>query len=138
MNIIVAFIITVMSNLNAAIWSNVSDEIFNQVFGLYNVAFFVSILACYISQILDITIFLWLRTATQGHFLWLRSFFSSGLSLFIDTLIVITFMSIFGALPTEKVKDLIFNSYQFKLLFSLLEIPIFYFLAILIKAELGK
>lgn len=126
MNIIVALIIAMMNKLNATEWSKIDNITFNKVFGLYSVAFIGSIIACYTAQCIDITIFLWIRKLTHGKWLWLRSNGSTAISLFIDTCIVIIFMSMFGALPMDRMWSLIINSYLFKLFFTICSTPLFY------------
>lgn len=56
MNIITVLIIALMDFLPATQWSKINDTMFHNMFGFCSVAFLCSILACYISQILDIVI----------------------------------------------------------------------------------
>jgi uncharacterized integral membrane protein (TIGR00697 family) len=93
---------------------------------LYSVAFIGSIIACYVAQSFDIAIYLWIRKLTRGKWLWLRNNGSTAISLFIDTCIVITFMSMFDALPIDRMWTLIINSYLFKLFFTICSTPLFY------------
>jgi len=133
MNIIVAILITMMDKLNATGWSKINDIIFHRVFGLYSVAFIGSIIACYTAQLIDINIYLWVRKITNGRYLWLRNNSSTAISLLVDTSIVISFMSVFGALPIDKMGTLIINSYLYKLFFTICSTPLFYALVVLIK-----
>lgn len=126
MNILVSLLIQGMDAVPATDWSHVNDAMFHQVFGFYTIAFLGSILACYAGQLTDIKLYLWIRELTQGRALWLRNFVSTGSGLFIDTLTVICFLSFFGALPKVAFWILLINTYSFKLLFSLVNIPIFY------------
>lgn len=138
MNILIALIVFCMGKLEATHWSKVDNDIFNQVFGFFGIAFLGSILANYIAQQLDIYLYLTIRKLTNGRFLWLRNNLSTACSLLVDTMIVIGFMTIFDALPKEKMTVLIFNSYLFKLCFTLSSTPLFYALVYLIKELLLK
>lgn len=133
MNVIAAIIIFGMDRLQATSWSNVDNLIFHKVFGLFSVAFIGSVIACYVSQALDILIYLWIRRATKGKWLWARSMGSTMVSLFVDTLIVISFMTAFKVLPIEKIWLLIINSYLFKFFFSFFSTPLFYLAVRIIK-----
>lgn len=126
MNIIIALVIMMMDKLNATEWSKIDNITFHRVFGLYSVAFIGSIIACYIAQLVDITIYLWIRKLTGSRWLWLRNNGSTAISLFIDTCIVINFMSMFGILPIDRIWPLIINSYLFKLFFTVCSTPLFY------------
>lgn len=126
MNIIIALVIMMMDKLNATEWSKIDNITFHRVFGLYSVAFIGSIIACYIAQLFDITIYLWIRKLTGSRWLWLRNNGSTAISLFIDTCIVINFMSMFGILPIDRLWPLIINSYLFKLFFTVCSTPLFY------------
>jgi queuosine precursor transporter len=126
LNITVALIIAFMDKLNATDWSKIDNDTFHKVFGLYGVSFLGSIIACYIAQLIDIRIYLWLRKLTGDKYLWIRSNGSTAISLFVDTTTVISFLTIFGVLPIDKLWLLIFNSYLFKLFFSICSIPLFY------------
>lgn len=133
MNILVACIIIVMDQLEATTWSKVNDSIFHTVFGLYSVAFIGSILACYTAQLVDIKLYLWIRKITKGKWLWARNNGSTAVSLFIDTCVVVTFMTIFHVLPSDRMGPLIINSYCFKLFFSICSTPLFYVCVGIIK-----
>lgn len=126
MNVFAAIIIMSMDRLPATEWSNIDDSTFHKVFGLYSVAFIGSMIACYTSQALDIKLYLWIRKLTKGNWLWLRNNGSTAISLFVDTFIVISFMTFFGALPVEQMWVLILNSYSFKLFFTICSTPLFY------------
>ncbi len=133
MNIMTVVIIAFMDSLQATSWSKINDENFHNIFGFYSVAFIGSIVACYISQSIDIKIYLWLKKITKERFMWIRNLLSTSISLFVDTSIVIGFMTIFGALPSQQAFNLIHNSYSFKLLFILCSVPLFYILVFITR-----
>ena len=126
MNIIMATLLTFMDQLMATQWSKIDNTAFHNVFGLYSIFLAGSLIACYISQYVDITIYLLLRRVTRGKIIWLRSLASTSISLLIDTCVVVCFVALFGALPLEKVSSLIFNSYLYKLFASVCCIPLLY------------
>lgn len=125
-NTLVATIIAGMDALPAVSWSKIDHVTFHKVFGLYYIAFTSSLIACYISQTVDISLYLWLRKITKGKYLWIRNNGSTAVSLLIDTCTVITFMTIFAILPKEQILSLIINSYAWKLFFTVFSTPLFY------------
>jgi len=133
MNVMVAFIVMGMDQLNATSWSKVDNTLFHKVFGQYNVAFIGSMIACYSAQRIDIAIYLWISKVTKGKGLWLRNNGSTAISLFVDTSIVIIFMTLFGIIPIDLMWNLTVNSYLFKLFFSVCSTPLFYMSVHLIK-----
>lgn len=134
-NVFVALMIAGMNMLKATQWSKVDDCTFHKVFGMYGVAFMGSTIACYLSQTVDIKLYLWIRKVTKGNWLWLRNTGSTGISLFIDTFFVITFMALFGIFPREQIFSLVINSYSFKLFFTICSVPLFYMCVILIRNQ---
>lgn len=126
MDIGVAGAIAAMDTLQATSWSPLGNAIFHEVFGFYAIAFLGSILALYVAQQLDIALYLSIRRVTKGRFLWLRSFGSTSIALFIDTCIVVTVLTSFNVLPLQEWHTLILNSYMFKGLCAIISIPLFY------------
>ncbi|HCE59411.1 MAG TPA: hypothetical protein DEQ74_01060 [Wolbachia sp.] len=127
MNVIIAIAIMLMDSLNATSWSKVDNEVFHIVFGKYSVNFIASIIACYIAQLIDIKLYLWIRKITDGNFLWLRNNGSTVISLLIDTSIVVSILCVFNVLPIERMLAIIISSYSFKFLFTVCSTPLFYF-----------
>ena len=126
MNIFFVAIISLMDSLNATHWSPVDNLTFHRVFGFYSIAFVGSILACYLAQSIDIVLYAGIRRLTGPKWLWLRNNGSTAISLLIDTTVVIGFMTLFGAVPKTQMTTLIWNSYVYKLCFTVLSTPIFY------------
>ena len=133
MNLLTAVIIGGMDQLEAVNWSKIDNAMFHKVFGFYSIAFLGSIIANYIAQLVDIKIYLWIRSLTKEKYLWLRNNLSTSISLLIDTTIVISFLIIFGVLPMEQMSSLIINSYIFKLFFTIFSTPLFYLAFYIIK-----
>lgn len=137
MNIIVVLILSWMDQLPATSWSKIDNTTFHHVFGLYGVAFLGSITACYVSQLVDIFLYLSIRRITQGKYLWLRNNISTSISLLIDTSIVVGLMTLFGVLPKDQLYPLIANSYSWKLLLTICCTPIFYAIVFSIRRSLN-
>lgn len=138
MNIVVAAIITFMDILPATQWSKIDDATFHQMFGFFNIAFTVSIIACYISQAVDIRLYIWIRALTKGKYLWLRSNGSTCVSLLIDTTVVISLMSVLGIIPSQQIGSLIINSYSWKIGCTMFSTPLFYISVFMIKRLIKK
>jgi len=134
MSLFVACVTAGVNYLEATSWSKVNNETFHMVFGAYGVAFLGSILACYTAQTVDIILYLWIRKITKGKWLWARNNGSTAVSLFIDTFIVISFMTAFRVFPADRMWPLIVNSYAFKLFFTVCSTPLFYVCVSLIRA----
>ena len=125
-NILIVIIISIMDYLPATTWSKINDQMFHDVFGYYGVAVIGSNIACYTSQAIDVRLYLFIRKLTHGQYLWLRNIVSTSISLFIDTMVVIVFMTTFSVFPIEQMWVLIANSYSWKLFFSICSVPLFY------------
>ena len=67
----------------------VSDEQFGAVFGQAPWIMIGSITAFLISQLLDVTIFHWIKSKTGNNHIWLRSTGSTVVSQMIDTIVVL-------------------------------------------------
>lgn len=138
MNIMIVAIIYLMDHLNATPWSPVDNATFHKVFGFYSIAFIGSIIGCYVAQTVDVFLYLWIRERTGSGLLWLRNNGSTAISLLIDTSVVISFMTFFGALPKEHMSALIMNSYLYKLFFTICNTPIFYLSVYSLKGLLAR
>lgn len=125
-NIFVFLLLKLSDILPAAEWSKMTQDAFHQSFGLFGIAFAGSMIACYVSQFVDIRLYMHIKRITKDNHLWLRSSASTCISLLIDTSIVIVFLTIFKILPPERLFSLIWNSYSWKLFFTIANIPIFY------------
>ncbi len=135
MSILVAITINIMAKLEATSWSKIDNDVFNKVFGVYGVSLIGSIIASYIAQLIEIKLYLWIRKVTNNRFLWLRNL-SSAISLLVDTSIVIIFITTFStSIPTDEMLTLIFNSYLFKLFFTICTSPLFYAIVYLLKSR---
>lgn len=126
MNTMIALIVTGMDHLPAVPWSQIDNVTFHRVFGVYGIVFMGSIIACYLSQTLDIFLYAWLKKLTQHRHLWVRNAGSTAVSLFLDTVVLISFITAFGLFPKEHMWSLIMDSYAWKLFFTICGVPVFY------------
>jgi uncharacterized integral membrane protein (TIGR00697 family) len=125
-NCLVVLILFGMDRLRATEWSTLDDNAFHRAFGVYGIAFIGSTLAFYISQSIDIRLYLWIREKTNGRYLWLRNNGSTAVSLFLDTCIVLGVMTVFGVFSIDRLGVLVASSYCFKLFFTIVCTPLFY------------
>lgn len=126
MNIVAALIVTGMDHLTATPWSKIDDALFHKVFGLYGLGFIAIIVACYVAQLIDIAVYLWIKKLTKDKWLWLRNNGSTTISLFVDTFTAISFLTILGIFPKEQMWIIMLNSYSYKLFATVCNTPLFY------------
>ena len=113
-----------MATPTAAI-SPISDEAFRSVFGTTGRVIFGSLTAYLVGQLVDITLFHWLRRRTQGRHLWLRATGSTLGSQFLDTLIVLT-VAFAGKLQAGDILAITLFNYSYKLLIAVGITPLIY------------
>ena len=136
LSIMVAGIFYVATSLQPTPWCLKISEEFNQVFGFFGIAFGCSLVATYCSQRLDVFIYLGIKKITSGKLLALRNFFSTSISLFVDTFIVLSLMTLLGVIPKSQYSGLIFQSYGFKISFAIVAVPLFYVLVKILRKYL--
>jgi len=105
--------------------SPVPDEAFNVVFGASGRIIFGSLVAYLVGQLLDITVFHWLRGLTQGRFLWLRATGSTVGSQFLDTLIVLL-VAFVGQLAIQEIVAITIFNYAYKFVIAVAITPVIY------------
>lgn len=113
--------------------SPISDDTFSQVFGLSPIAVMASMMAYLFAQFIDIRIYHFWKQYTQGKKLWLRNNLSTFSSQFIDTITVVSLLSVFGVLPWNLFWSLVASGVLFKVLIALLDTPILYALVYLTR-----
>ena len=104
-----------------------TDSEFSKVFGQAQSVIIGSIAAFLLSQLLDATLFHWIKRKTGNKYIWLRSTGSTVISQFIDTVVV---LYIGFVLPgTIKMNDFLSiapTNYFLKLLIAILLTPLIY------------
>lgn len=129
-SLFILLIMTIANTVEAVSWSPISQETFNQVFGLFTPAVIASLLAYLVAQFVDIRMFHFWKNLTEGKHLWLRNNGSTIVSQLIDTSLVLFVLCIFGVIAWDKFSDLFLNGFTFKLLFALADTPFFFYLGV--------
>jgi len=118
---------------------NVTDEQFNAVFGQSMWIIVGSIIAFLVSQLIDVTIFHFLKKKTGKRMLWLRSTGSTVISQFFDSFIVLGIaFYMTGIMDTETYLISGFTGYSVKLIIAILLTPLIYLGHSLIDKYLEK
>jgi uncharacterized integral membrane protein (TIGR00697 family) len=128
--IIISFLVMcllyISVNLKAVDWSAINDEQFEKIFSVYNAGTLASIIAMYIGQIIDITVFSWLKTKTNGKHLWLRNNVSTIIAQFFDTVTVLSILCFFNILPLSQLSNIFISSFIFKIIAAIIDTPFCY------------
>ena len=105
----------------------VNDEQFYAVFGQGLFIMVASIIAFLVSQLIDVSIFWFLRNKTGKKMIWLRSTGSTVISQLIDSFIVsgIAFWMT-GKITTSQYLNMSFTGYTFKLILAVVLTPLIY------------
>ena len=108
--------------------SNLSDDAsFNKVFGQAQMVIVGSISAFLVSQILDASLFSWIKSKTGERFIWLRSTGSTLISQLIDSYIVLYIGFVLpGTLSFNDFMTIAPTNYVLKILIAILLTPLIY------------
>ena len=115
--------------------SNLSDDAsFNKVFGQAQMVIVGSICAFLVSQILDASLFMWIKSKTGERFIWLRSTGSTLISQLIDSYIVLYIGFVLpGTLSFSDFMEIAPTNYVLKIVIAILLTPLIYLGHYLIK-----
>lgn len=120
-------LISIAIHIRAVDFSPVNDDVFKTVFGQSQWIIVGSIIAFFISQLVDVYVFWLFRNRTGHRFIWLRATGSTLVSQLIDTFVV---QFIAFVLPGKWAFDEFTKNaawgYSFKLLVALCLIPFIY------------
>lgn len=107
--------------------ATVNDEQFYAVFGQGLFIMVASIIAFLVSQLIDVSIFWFLRDKTGKRMIWLRSTGSTIISQLVDSFIVsgIAFW-LTGKITTDQYVNMSLTGYTFKLIVAVLLTPMIY------------
>lgn len=105
----------------------VNDEQYYAVFGQGMFIMVASIIAFLVSQLIDVSVFWFLRNKTGKKMIWLRSTGSTLISQLIDSFIVsgIAFW-LTGKITTSQYLNMSLTGYTFKLMLAILLTPLIY------------
>lgn len=130
--------IILLANAAPAIASSpIDDETFSKVFALSPIAVFASMIAYLFAQYVDIAIYHFWKKLTKGKHLWLRNNFSTFLSQFIDTFVVVGLLCVFKILPWNLFYGLVISGFLFKVFIAFLDTPLLYFFVYLFRKRFG-
>ena len=126
--------IVLVADLAPAIPSSPVDDVqFSRVFALSPIAVFASMIAYLCAQYVDIAIYHFWKKVTGGRHLWIRNNFSTFTSQFIDTVLVVGLLCVFGVLPWALFRGLVISGFIFKILIALLDTPFLYFFVYILR-----
>ena len=108
--------------------SNLSDDsAYNKVFGQAQMVIVGSICAFLVSQLLDASLFSWIKSKTGDRFIWLRSTGSTLVSQFIDSYIVLYIGFVLpGSLSFVDFMTIAPTNYVLKIIIAILLTPLIY------------
>lgn len=112
---------------------------FAQIYGQSNWIIVGSMVAFLVGQLLDATVFLWIRKALGEKLIWVRATASTAISQLVDTFLVAYIAFVLG--PQQWPMSLLFAvsipSYAYKLLMAFALIPMLYGVRYAIEKYLG-
>lgn len=120
---------------NTAITPNSANDFeFNKVFGQSRWVIVGSIAAFLFSQLLDTTLFAWIKNRTGNRMIWLRSTGSTVISQLADSYVVMgigfylpgVIFGLAGAMPFSDYVSIAFINYLLKLIIALALTPLIY------------
>ncbi|GAB4134855.1 MAG: queuosine precursor transporter [Bacteroidia bacterium] len=134
-----AFVLVFLAMQFKTILPSPTDAEYAAVFGQSLWIIIGSIVAFLVSQLLDSTVFWWLKNKTGNRFIWLRSTGSTLISQLIDTFIVLYIGFVLpGKLPENaSFLEIGFTNYLLKMLIALLLTPLIYLVHFIIEKYLG-
>jgi queuosine precursor transporter len=123
----------------SASFSPVNDETFKIVFGQSLWIIFGSIIAFAFSQLIDVTVFWFVRERTKGKMLWLRTTGSTVVSQLIDSVLIIGIAFwLPGKVQTSDFINVALTNYSYKLVIAIGMTPVIYLLHNVIDRYLGR
>lgn len=104
-----------------------TDYEFHKVFGQAQMVIIGSIAAFIVSQLMDATLFQWIKARTGNKYIWLRSTGSTVVSQLVDSLVVLYIGFVLtGAIPMSEFLRIGFTNYSIKLLIAIALTPLIY------------
>lgn len=125
-SVFVLLIIWVAGAAPATEWSPVSDDQYSHVFGQTTLAIGASMAAYLAAQFVDIRLFHFWKRLTKGKMLWVRNNFSTILSQFVDTFLVILLLCVGQQIAWSLFWVLVLNGFLFKVVIAIFDTPFFY------------
>lgn len=119
-SIFVLFILWLGAQFPAIEGSPIDDETFNQVFQNAWRVIAASMMAYIVAQLIDVRLFHFWKRVTKGEMLWVRNNFSTVISQFIDTTLVVVIL-FFGVESWSTMGSYISDGWLFKVIFAALD-----------------
>ena len=117
---------------------NINDA-FNRIFGQGLGIMIGSIVAFLLGQILDVSVFAWLRRRTGSKYIWLRATGSTMFSQLVDSFVVLTIaFYVFGNWDLKQIFSVGSINYLYKGTIAILLTPVLYVAHYFIDRYLGK
>lgn len=129
-------VIWIARQIPAASFSPIPQDVFDQVFGGANRIFLASMVAYLIGQMLDISLFHFIKRVTKGRFIWLRSTGSTFVSQLIDSVVVVA-VAFWGLFPLDALLKMIAVGYLMKVVVAIALTPVIYALHALLHRRFG-
>ena len=134
-SIFMVLVVLISDLATATPWSPVDGPTFSSVFGLSSVAVFSSMVAYLVAQFIDVRVFHFWKRLTKGRHLWLRNNASTVFSQFIDTFSILFLLCSFGVIDWGRFSILLVNGFLFKVLVALIDTPLIYILAGILRRK---
>jgi uncharacterized integral membrane protein (TIGR00697 family) len=122
--------------LPVAAISPISQQAFDQVFGLSFRFFSASLVAYTLGQLTDIYAFQFYKRLTESRHLWLRATGSTALSQIIDTSVV-CFVALYGTMSLGDIAAVAGLSYLYKMTVAILLTPACYLAHAIVTDRMG-
>jgi queuosine precursor transporter len=106
-------------------WDGTLPAAYDNVFGGSRRMLLASTAAYVVGQLLDISVFNYLKRVSKNRYLWLRATGSTVVSQWVDTVFVQA-LAWSGILPFEKIVSIIVTSYALKLIIAIALTPLIY------------
>jgi uncharacterized integral membrane protein (TIGR00697 family) len=119
-SIFVLFILWLGAQFPAIEGSPIDDETFNQVFQNAWRVIAASMMAYIVAQLIDVKLFHFWKRLTKGEMLWVRNNFSTVISQFVDTTLVVVIL-FFGVESWSTMGSYISDGWLFKVIFAALD-----------------
>lgn len=118
--------------------SAVPEEAFDTVFGATGWIILGSLVAYLVGQLVDITLFHWLRHLTEGRYLWVRATGSTFGSQFLDTFLVLSIAFLpTGVMNFQTVVAVTLFNYLYKFVIAVVITPVIYLVHWIMDRYLG-
>ncbi|MDX2050761.1 MAG: queuosine precursor transporter [Polyangiaceae bacterium] len=134
--IAIAGAIPIAPMAQAADWTGVTEQAFNNVFLGSQRMLVASLCAYLVAQFVDIAVFHALKRLSHNRYLWLRATGSTVASQLIDT-ITINFVAWSGMMSVAQIVNIIFSAYGLKIMIAVGLTPLVYLCHGLVQKGLG-